>query len=84
MIGRKRALSCVIPAVLALIITTVMYIGEMILLSGNLYRFGEGVLFEGLGGLILAPIDILVILMSGVITLLICMGINKRTDKTLE
>ncbi len=79
LIGKKRLLSCWIPAAIALAVTTVMYIGEMILLSGNLYRFGEGVLFEGLGGLILAPIDILVNLMSGVITFLICIVINKES-----
>lgn len=28
-----------------------MYIGEMILLSGNLYKFGNGFLFDGLGGI---------------------------------
>jgi len=55
-----------------------MYIGEMILLSGNLYRFGSGFMFEGLGTLVLAPIDILVIIASGLVTWLICFNLNKR------
>ncbi len=42
-------------------VTLVMYIGEMILLSGNLYRFGSGFFFEGLGALVLAPADLAVI-----------------------
>ena len=48
-----------------------MYIGEMCLLSGNLYRFGTGWFFERLGRLVLAPVDILIILASGLITALI-------------
>ena len=62
------------PAVLALsasvasAVTLIMYIGELILLSGHLYRFGNGFLFDGLGALVLAPIDLIVILLSGGIT----------------
>lgn len=62
------------PAVLALSaavassVTLIMYIGELILLSGHLYRFGNGFLFDGLGALVLAPIDLIVILLSGGIT----------------
>ena len=61
-----------IPAVTAILVTTAMYVGEMILLSKNLYRFGKGFLFEGLGKLVLAPIDILAIFASGAISFLIC------------
>lgn len=56
------------PAVTASVVTLIMYIGEMILLSGHLYRFGTGVLFEGLGVLVLAPVDVIVILLAGGIT----------------
>ena len=65
------------PAVLALsasvasAVTLIMYIGELILLSGHLYRFGNGFLFDGLGALVLAPIDLIVILLSGGITAVI-------------
>jgi hypothetical protein len=71
-LGKGKLLSAVIPAVTAVLVTILMYIGEMILLNGNLYRFGQGFLFDGLGGLVLAPVDILVIIASGGITLLIC------------
>jgi len=69
---KGRVLAEFIPAFVAVLTTIFMYIGEMILLSGNLYRFGNGFLFEGLGKLILAPTDILIILASGGITLLLC------------
>lgn len=66
-LGRKKIFSIMIPSFSASLVTLVMYIGEMVLLSGNLYRFGEGFLFEGLGGIVLAPIDIAVVLLSGVL-----------------
>ncbi len=75
--GKRKLLSLTLPTVTAAIVTIAMYIGEMILLSGNLYRFGSGFLFEGLGKLVLAPIDLLIILASGLVTLVICKGLNK-------
>lgn len=66
--GHGRLLSFGIPAGVAALVTFVMYIGEMILLSGELYRFGTGFLFEELGNIVLAPVDIVIILLSGIIT----------------
>ena len=66
--GRKKLFSVVIPSIVAALATLVMYIGEMFLLSGHLYRFGEGFLFNGLPFIVLAPIDILVVILSFVIT----------------
>lgn len=74
---KRRLLSTAFPAITAVLVTTAMYIGEMILLSGNLYRFGQGFLFDGLGKLVLAPVDIIVIAASGGITSLICQILNK-------
>ena len=65
---KKKSLSVLLPSAIASIITLVMYIGEMILLNGNLYRFGQGPFFEGLPFIALAPVDILVILISGAFT----------------
>lgn len=75
-----------IPAVVASLMAALMYLGEMILLNGYLYRFGEGFFFRGLWnapkghypGEIYetvgpAPIDFLVILAAG----MICAGILK-------
>lgn len=57
-----------LPAFVSSLITLIMYIGEMILLNGHLYRFGTGFLFNGLPVIVLAPVDILVILLSGCIS----------------
>ncbi len=57
--------SPVLPAAVASLTTLLMYLGEMALLNGHLYRFGTGVLFDGLGALTLAPVDVLVVLLSG-------------------
>lgn len=77
LLQKKRALSVLLPSAAASVITLVMYIGELILLSGHLYRFGNGFLLEGLPGIVLAPIDLLVILASGCITGAICRAFNK-------
>lgn len=83
-LGKRKLLSLALPTAIAAIVTIAMYIGEMILLSGNLYRFGSGFLFEGLGKLVLAPIDIVVILASSLVALLICKGLNKCDKPGLD
>lgn len=60
-----------VPAMVASVMTLLMYIGEMILLSGHVYSFGTGFLFGGLPGIGLAPIDLLTIAASGCITALL-------------
>ncbi|MBQ9562233.1 MAG: hypothetical protein IJU99_02160 [Lachnospiraceae bacterium] len=77
---KKKLLSEALPAAVAVLVTVCMYIGEMILLNGNLYRFGRGFLFEGLGKLVLAPADLLVIITSGAVTWLICRLLNKSAQ----
>ena len=75
-----------VPAVTASAVTLVMYIGEMILLSGHLYRFGDGFLFDGIPGIVLSPVDILMILLSGMITYCIAHWIeadNSRKRMTM-
>lgn len=67
-----------IPAVLAVLVTLAMYIGEMFLLSGHLYRYGTGGLFEGIPGIVLAPVDILIILVAGSVTAGVCRWLNKE------
>lgn len=81
---KKRALSVMLPAGIASAVTLLMYIGEMLLLSGNLYRFGTGFFFSGLGTLVFAPVDILVILLSGGITWLIFHLLNKASYRTFK
>lgn len=76
-LGKKDKLAIWFPAVVSVLTTLFMYIGEMILLDGNLYLFGSGFLFNGMGRLVLAPADLLVILLSGGITALICKAVNR-------
>ena len=77
-LGKNGKLAILFPSVISALTTLAMYIGEMILLSGNLYRFGEGFFFNGLGGLVLAPVDLLIILISGAVTALICKAVNRN------
>ena len=79
-LSKKPLLSVWLPSVSAAVVTLVMYIGEMILLSGHLYRFGDGFFFAGIPGIVLAPVDIVVILGSGVMTAIIASFVrNKNT-----
>ena len=77
LLKKNRTVAVIIPAAASSVVSLIMYIGEMILLHGHLYRFGTGFLFDGIPFIILAPIDILVIIVSGVVTLLL-MRLAKR------
>lgn len=77
-LGKKDKMAIWFPAVVSVLTTLFMYIGEMILLDGNLYLFGSGFFFNGMGRLVLAPVDLLVILLSGGITALICKAVNRE------
>ena len=79
-LNKKPLLSVWLTSISATIVTLVMYIGEMILLSGHLYRFGDGVFFAGIPGIVLAPVDIVVIIASGVVTAIVSNAVrNKNT-----
>ncbi len=80
-LGKKPLLSVWLPSIAAVLTTMLMYVGEMVLLSGNLYRFGTGFFFERMvswNWAAFAPADILVILLSGLLTGCICRGLRKR------
>jgi hypothetical protein len=76
-LGRKWFLSVLLPSVASGITMVAMYAGETILLSGNLYRFGTGFLFDGIGSLVLAPVDLLIIFAVGAGTAVICILLNR-------
>lgn len=80
MLGKKKTLSLLLPSIVAAVITLIMYIGEMVLLSGHLYRFGSGFLFDELAYIVLAPIDILIIIASACINAAICHALSKATS----
>jgi hypothetical protein len=77
-LGKNSRLSILLPAIISAFLTLAMYVGEMILLSGNVYRFGSGILFDGIKGLVLAPIDLLIMLVSGCITAFLCKAVNRK------
>ena len=76
LIDRKWGI--VISTVSASLTTCLMYIGEMILLSGHLYRFGNGILLNEIPGLVFAPVDLMIIIISGGITALIMALISRK------
>ena len=79
-LNKKPLLSVWLTSISATIVTLVMYIGEMILLSGHLYRFGDGLFFAGIPGIVLAPVDFVVIIASGVVTAIVSNAVrNKNT-----
>lgn len=77
LLGRAKCVSVLIPAIVAAVMTLLMYVGEMILLNGHLYKFGIGNIFNSIPGIVLAPIDLLIIMASGGITASIFMILNR-------
>ena len=80
LLGKRKRISVCIPSIAAAVMTLLMYIGEMILLNGHLYSFGTGFIFNSIPGLVLAPIDLLIILASGCITAFISVLLNRKMD----
>lgn len=78
--GRKTFLSAVVPALVSILTTIVMYVGELVLTGGVLFKFGSGFLFEPLGMIPFAVIDIVVILFSGVLTYSIMNALAKSQN----
>lgn len=77
-LGKKKRFSLWISSAVASVMTLLMYIGEMSLLGGHLYSFGTGFLFNSLPIIVLAPIDILTIIASGVITAGLSAMLNRK------
>lgn len=76
----KSRFGMIISGLAASLVTVLMYVGEALLLSGNLYRFGSGFLFNGLGAFVLAPVDILIILTSGIVSALLYRFLKKGDE----
>lgn len=65
------------PAVVAAVVTFIMYIGELMLFDGVLYKFGSGFLFSPALGTPFAIVDMAVILLAGAITYGLTAWLNK-------
>lgn len=68
---KRNLVSIGIPALVACVMTFLMYVGEMILLHGHLYSLGTGFIFDSIPGIVFAPFDLLTIVVSGCVTALI-------------
>lgn len=81
LLKKSRGIALWFSTVLAAATTLLMYIGEMILLHGHLYRFGTGFFFDALPGIVLAPVDIVVILAAGLVTYVLMRSVGVRNPK---
>ena len=77
LLGRRKGLSVWLPAVVASAMVLLMYVGELILLNGHLYRFGAGFFFDGLPEIVLAPVDVLIVVAAGDVTALLFQLMNQ-------
>lgn len=77
--SQRPALAFGLSGLTAALVTLLMYLGEMALLRGRLYRFGTGFLFDGLGALTLSPADLLIIAAAGVLCAAAVRGVSART-----
>jgi len=71
LMAKGRRMGFGLPVLLSVSAVVLMYIGEAVMMKGGLYRFGTGWFFREIPGIVLAPADILVILLSGAVTWLI-------------
>ena len=78
LLKKRRRFGIGIPVSVSLFSVILMYIGEIAMMNGNLYRFGTGWFFDGLSGIVLAPVDTAVVLLSGALTWLILFAARKR------
>lgn len=78
--GKKKLLSAMVPTVASMATTIAMYIGELILMGGELFSFGRGFLFVPIGSIPFAIIDFFVVIASGVVTYLLMSVINKNEE----
>lgn len=68
LLGKRKSVLVWTSCLVASLMTLLMYVGEMILLNGHLYELGTGSPFDGIPGIVLAPVDLLIIVASGGLT----------------
>ncbi len=75
--GKRKLLSVFVPAIVASLTTLIMYIGELVLMDGELFIFGKGFFFEPLfKSPAFSFCDIMIIILSGIITPLLTYLLN--------
>ncbi len=81
LLGKRKSIAVGIPSTVSTAMTLFMYIGELILLHGHLYQYGSGFFFKSLPLIVLAPADLLIILLSGCICAVIFYLLNHHIAK---
>ena len=80
LLKRDSRLGIGLPVLIAFCAAILMYIGESSMMGGNLYRFGTGWLFNGLPMIALAPVDILIVVLSGTAAFIILRTARKHVN----
>jgi len=65
---KQKLYSIIIPSIIAMVIIILMYFGEMVMMNWTLFKLGNGFMFERIGTIPFALIDILTIITSGIAT----------------
>jgi hypothetical protein len=74
--GKGKLLSKIIPGIIASLTTLIMYIGELMLMGGVLFKYGNGLLFRPIAAIPFSTVDIAIIIVSGVITYILMQLLN--------
>lgn len=74
----KSEKRCAAAFFAACAVCLMMYFGEMCLLSGHLYLLGKGAFFDPLAYIVLAPADIVVVLLSGAVCAALTFSKNRK------
>lgn len=77
---KNKLASRYVPSLIAFLTTFVMYVGELVMMDGELFKYGKGFLFEPLGNIPFAAIDLAVMLLSGVVTYTILALLQNRKN----
>lgn len=84
LLEKRKRISVAVPAAVSAGMTLLMYLGEMILLHGHLYRFGAGFFFQSIPCIIVAPVDLVVILGSGLLTAFVLGIMNGKSAEKAQ
>jgi len=71
LLKKGKHLGIYVPVLTAVCATALMYVGEAVMMRGKLYRFGIGWFFNALPFVVLAPVDVLIVILSGAATWLL-------------
>ena len=66
--GKRKLFSMLLPSLGAVLVTLLMYFGELVMMRGGLYQLGKGFFFEPFASTPFAIADMLVMLSSGLLT----------------